>query len=353
MLFDPFTIRGVTLRNRIGVSPMCQYSSRDGFADDWHLVHLGSRAVGGAGLIFTEAAAVEARGRISPHDLGLWKDGHIPALARVTDFLRAQGAVAGVQLAHAGRKASVARPWEGGRAVDPPTGWSPILAPSAVPFDDGFQTPVALSQVEIATIIDAFGGAARRADRAGFEVVEIHAAHGYLIHEFLSPISNLRDDLWGGTFENRIRFLIEIVRSVRRHWPDQRPLFVRLSTTDWLGADGWDITDSIALARRLRPEGVDLIDCSSGGIAPRVPMDVGPGYQTANAARIRAEAELPTAAVGVITSAAQADHVLRTGQADLVFLARAFLRDPYWPLHAAAELGQAATWPPQYHRARS
>jgi 2,4-dienoyl-CoA reductase-like NADH-dependent reductase (Old Yellow Enzyme family) len=352
MLFEPLTLRRLTLRNRIGVSPMCQYSSRDGFADDWHLVHLGSRAVGGAGLVFTEATAVEARGRISPEDLGLWKDEHVATLERVTHFVRAQGAAAGVQLAHAGRKGSTARPWEGGRPLDPPAGWRPIVAPSGVPFDEGYQTPEALSELGIAALIDAFGAAARRALGAGFDVVEIHAAHGYLIHEFLSPIANRRDDIWGGAFDNRVRFLIEIVRAVRRHWPEQRPLFVRLSTTDWMGADGWEIEDSIALARRLRSEGVDLIDCSSGGIAPRVPIDVGPGYQTGNAARIRAEAPMATAAIGVITSAAQAEHVLRSGQADLVLLARALLRDPYWPLHAAAELDHAIAWPPQYERAR-
>jgi 2,4-dienoyl-CoA reductase-like NADH-dependent reductase (Old Yellow Enzyme family) len=352
MLFEPITIRGVTLRNRIGVSPMCQYSSHDGFADDWHVVHLGSRAVGGAGLVFTEATAVEARGRISPEDLGLWKDAHIAPLERVTRFVRGQGAAAGIQLAHAGRKASTERPWAGGRPLGPPAGWRPIVAPSAIPFDEGYQTPEALVEVDIAAVIEAFGAAARRALVAGFDVVEIHAAHGYLLHEFLSPVSNRRDDIWGGTFENRVRLLVETVRAVRRHWPEQRPLFVRLSTTDWLGAEGWDVDDSIALARRLRAEGVDLIDCSSGGIAPRVAIDMGPGYQTTAAARIRAEAPIATAAIGAITSAAQAEHVLRTGQADLVFMARAFLSDPYWPLHAAHELGQAVAWPAQYERAR-
>jgi 2,4-dienoyl-CoA reductase-like NADH-dependent reductase (Old Yellow Enzyme family) len=354
MLFEPYTLRGVTFRNRIAVSPMCQYSSRDGFADDWHLVHLGSRAVGGAGLVLTEATAVEARGRISPADLGLWKDEHVPALERITSFVRAQGARAGVQLAHAGRKASTARPWDGGRPLEPPAGWRPIVAPSALAFDDGYPTPEPLSEVDIAALVEAFGAATDRALAAGFDVVEIHAAHGYLIHEFLSPIANRRDDIWGGTFDNRIRFLIEIVRAVRGRWPEQRPLFVRMATTDWLGDDGWDVDDSIALARRLRTEGVDLIDCSSGGIAPRVAIDAGPGYQTANAARIREEAPIPTGAVGMITSAAQAEHVLRTGQADLVLLARALLADPYWPLHAATELGDAARapWPAQYTRAR-
>jgi 2,4-dienoyl-CoA reductase-like NADH-dependent reductase (Old Yellow Enzyme family) len=352
MLFEPFKLRGLTLRNRIGVSPMCQYSSQDGLADDWHLVHLGSRAVGGAGLVTTEATAVEARGRISPEDLGIWKDQHIAPLERVTRFLRAQGAAAGIQLAHAGRKASTARPWAGGKPLAPPAGWTPICAPSALPFDDGYQTPEALSEADIAAIIEAFAAAAKRAAAAGFDLIEIHAAHGYLIHEFLSPISNHRDDVWGGSFDSRVRFLIEIVRAVRRVWADRQPLLVRLSTTDWLGAEGWQVEDPIALARRLGSEGVDLIDCSSGGIAPRVAIDAGPGYQAANAARIRAEAPIATAAIGVITSAAQAEHVLRTGQADLVFLARAFLRDPYWPLHAAAELDVDLAWPRPYERAR-
>jgi 2,4-dienoyl-CoA reductase-like NADH-dependent reductase (Old Yellow Enzyme family) len=352
MLFDPLSLRGVTFRNRIGVSPMCQYSSTDGFADEWHLVHLGSRAVGGAGLVMTEATAVEARGRISPEDLGLWKDEHIEALARITRFVRAHGAASGIQLAHAGRKASVARPWDGNKPLPPPAGWSPIVAPSALPFDDGYQTPAALTDQEIGDVIAGFATATTRAAHAGFDVVEIHAAHGYLIHEFLSPISNRRDDQWGGTFDNRIRFLLEIVRAVRRIWADARPLLVRLSTTDWLNQGGWTVEDSIALARRLHPEGVDLIDCSSGGNAPRVAVPVGPGYQTAAAARIRDEASIPTGTVGLITSAAQAEHVLRSGQADMVFLARELLRDPYWPLHAAAELGVSVDWPPQYHRAR-
>jgi 2,4-dienoyl-CoA reductase-like NADH-dependent reductase (Old Yellow Enzyme family) len=352
MLFEPLALRGLTLRNRIGVSPMCQYSSTDGLADDWHLVHLGSRAVGGAGLVMTEATAVEERGRISPGDLGLWKDRQIEPLGRVTQFLHAHGAAAGIQLAHAGRKASTGLPWEGGKPLAPPAGWSPILAPSAVAFDDGYATPEALAEVDIAAIIDAFGAAAARAAQAGFDLVEIHAAHGYLIHEFLSPIANRREDTWGGSFDNRVRFLTEIVRAVRRVWADRRPLLVRISTTDWLGPEGWQVEDSIALARRLRAEGVDLIDCSSGGIAPRVAIDAGAGYQTTNAARIREEAPIATAAIGVITSAAQAEHILRTGQADMVFLARAFLRDPYWPLHAAAELGAPMAWPPQYERAR-
>jgi 2,4-dienoyl-CoA reductase-like NADH-dependent reductase (Old Yellow Enzyme family) len=351
MLFDPFTLRGVTFRNRIGVSPMCQYSSTDGLADEWHLVHLGSRAVGGAGLVMTEATAVEARGRISPQDLGIWKDEQVAPLARITQFLRAHGAVAGIQLAHAGRKGSTARPWEGGKPLAPPAGWSPIVAPSPVAYGDGYPTPVALDEGELRTVIDAFATAAARARRAGFEVVEIHAAHGYLIHEFLSPVSNRRNDAWGGSFDGRIRLLLEIVAAIRRVWPDGRPLLVRLSTTDWLGEDGWTVEDSVALARRLLPAGVDLIDCSSGGIAPGVRIDVGPGYQVANAARVRAEAGIPTAAIGFITEPAQAAQIVRTGQADLVFLARALLREPYWPLRAARELGASVPFPAQYERA--
>jgi 2,4-dienoyl-CoA reductase-like NADH-dependent reductase (Old Yellow Enzyme family) len=350
MLFQPLTLRGVTFRNRIGVSPMCQYSCTDGLADDWHLVHLGSRAVGGAGLVMTEATAVEARGRISPQDLGLWNDAQIEPLARVTRFLRTHGAASGIQLAHAGRKASTARPWDGGQSVAAPLGWSPIVAPSALAFDAGYQVPAALEAREIAALIDAFAAAAARAAKAGFDVVEIHGAHGYLIHEFLSPISNRRDDCYGGSFDGRTRLLLEIVAAVRRVWDDARPLLVRLSTTDWSDG-GWTVEDSIALARKLRAAGVDLIDCSSGGIAPRVAIDAGPGYQTGAAARIRAEAAIPTAAIGFITAAAQAEHILRTGQADLVLLAREFLRDPYWPSRAARELGAPPPAPPQYDRA--
>lgn len=351
MLFDPLRLRGVTFRNRIGVSPMCQYSSTDGLADDWHLVHLGSRAVGGAGLVMTEATAVEARGRISPQDLGLWKDEQVAPLARVAAFIRAHGAVAGLQLAHAGRKASVSRPWEGDRPVGPPEGWTPIVAPSALAFADGFQTPVALTAAEVGGVVEAFAAAAKRAVNAGFQTLEVHAAHGYLIHQFLSPVANRRDDQWGGSFDNRVRLLMEIVRAVRDAIPDGVPLIVRLSTTDWLGVDAWDVEDSIALARRLKTAGVDLVDCSSGGIAPGARIEPGPGYQIGNAARIRAEAAIATAAIGFITSAPQAEQTLRTGQADMVFLAREMLRDPYWPLRAARELGVPVKAPVQYGRA--
>src|SRR5450432_3866210 len=352
MLFDSLILRSVTLRNRIGVSPMCQYSSTDGFADDWHLVHLGSRAVGGAGLVMTEATAVQEIGRISPQDLGLWKDEHVPALERVTRFVRAHGAVAGIQLAHSGRKGSVARPWDGGKPIAPASGgWLPV-APSPEPFDTGYAVPASLSEAGIAEVIASFAAAASRALAAGFQVVEIHAAHGYLIHEFLSPLANRRVDQWGGAFDNRARLLLSIVEAVRGVWPDALPVIVRLSATDWLGGAGWDIGESVTLARLLRAEGVDLIDCSSGGIVPRVKIDTGPGYQTAFAARIRADAEIATAAIGMITSATQAEHILRTGQADMVFLARQLLRDPYWPMHAAKELGAKVSWPPAYERAR-
>lgn len=351
MLFDPLPLRSLTLRNRIVVSPMCQYSSEDGFASDWHLVHLGSRAVGGAGLVFTEATAVEARGRISPQDMGLWKDAQIDMLRRVTAFVHGQGAVAGIQLAHAGRKASVSRPWEGGAPLDLPLGgWRPILAPSALPFDVGSTTPEAMSEGQIREVTDAFAQATRRGLAAGFQVLEIHAAHGYLLHEFLSPLTNKRTDAYGGAFENRIRLLREVVAAVRGAWPDTLPLFVRISATDWVKG-GWDLEQSILLSQQLKNEGVDLIDCSSGGIVPGVAIPIGPGYQTSFAERIRRDTGILTGAVGMITAAEQADTVLRTGQADVVVLARELLRDPYWPLHAAPKLHAKAQVPPQYGRA--
>lgn len=330
---------------------MCQYSSQDGFANDWHLVHLGSRAAGGAGLVFTEAAAVEARGRISPQDLGIYQDGHIETLRRITAFLKEHGAVAGIQLAHAGRKASTARPWEGGKPVaEEQGGWSPVVGPSALPFDAGYQIPHMLDEAGIQEIIHAFGVAAQRAEQAGFEVIELHGAHGYLLNSFLSPLSNLRTDGYGGSFQNRARFLREVATEVRRFWPERLPLFVRLSVTDW-AEGGWTVEDSIETARMLKPLGVDLIDCSSGGNVPRVTIPVGAGYQTAFAARIRREAVVLTGAVGMITSPQQADHIVRTGQADMVLLARELLRDPQWPLRAAKELTQTIPVPSQYERA--
>ena len=351
-LFSPLVLRGVTLRNRITVSPMCEYSSVDGFANDWHLVHLGSRAVGGAGLVFTEATAVVPEGRISPEDLGIWKDEHVPVLARITSFIREHGSVAGMQLAHAGRKASTAAPWHGGKPIGVEHGgWSPIFAPSAIPFDQGYQTPVALDHAEIRGLVSSFANAARRALDAGFQVIELHAAHGYLINEFLSPLSNVRSDEYGGSFENRTRVLREITEAVREVWPDSLPLFVRISATEWTDG-GWDIEQSIELARMLAPLGVDLIDCSSGGNVPKVRIPLGPGYQVPLSERVRNGSGVPTGAVGLITSAHQADEIVRSGKADLVLLAREELRDPYFPLHAARALGTPIAWPKQYLRAR-
>jgi 2,4-dienoyl-CoA reductase-like NADH-dependent reductase (Old Yellow Enzyme family) len=352
MLFDPLQLRELTLRNRIVVSPMCQYSSQDGFANEWHFVHLGSRAVGGAALVFTEAAAVTPEGRISPQDLGIWKDEQVEMLARITKFVDAHGAIAGMQLAHAGRKASTQRPWEGNKTLSiEEGGFRPILAPSAIPFRPQDPIPDALDEKGIARIVRAFGDAAERALRAGFRVLEIHAAHGYLLHEFLSPLSNQRADAYAGSFDNRIRALLEVTRSVRRRWPERLPLFVRISATDW-AEGGWDIDQSVELAKRLAREGVDLIDCSSGGLVPGAKVPIGPGYQTPFAERIRREAAVKTGAVGLIRSPEQAEHILRTGQADAVILARQLLRDPYWPLTAAKVLGVQVAWPVQYERAR-
>jgi len=352
MLFDPLPIRGLTLRNRIAVSPMCQYSSEDGQANDWHLVHLGSRAVGGAGLVLTEAASVEERGRISPQDLGLWDDAQIDMLQRVASFIHAQGAVAGVQLAHAGRKASTSRPWEGNEPIDPDLGgWAPLLAPSAIPFAPTHPTPEAMSIDHIRAVTKAFAQAARRALEAGFQLIEIHAAHGYLLHQFLSPLSNDRTDEYGGPFENRVRMLREVVAAVRKVWVERLPLFVRISATDWAEGASWDIEQSVKLSKLLKADGVDLIDCSSGGSLPDAKVPAGPGYQVGFSERIRRESGILTAAVGMITGAEQADTILRTGQADLVILAREFLRDPYWPLHAAAKLRAKVPHPVQYGRA--
>jgi 2,4-dienoyl-CoA reductase-like NADH-dependent reductase (Old Yellow Enzyme family) len=351
-LFDPFTLRGVTLPNRIGVSPMCEYSSEDGFANDWHLVHLGSRAVGGAGLVVTEAAAVEARGRITPADLGVWKEAHFEPLARIVRFVEAQGAVPGVQLAHAGRKASCARPWEGGRGLGPEAGgWEPI-APSALAFSPHTPVPRAMDDADLRALPEAFATAAGRALVTGFRLVELHFAHGYLVHEFLSPLANHRTDRYGGSFENRIRVALEVTRAVRAVWPERLPLAARLSCTDWVDG-GWTLEESVALARRLRAEGVDLVDCSSGGLVPDARIPTQPGYQVPFAREIRGGAQLATAAVGLITEPAQAASIIQAGDADLVFLARAMLRDPYWPLHAAAALGQPdrRRIPKQYQRA--
>jgi 2,4-dienoyl-CoA reductase-like NADH-dependent reductase (Old Yellow Enzyme family) len=350
-LLESLTLGDVTLQNRIAVSPMCQYSSENGFANDWHFVHLGSRAVGGAGLVLTEATAVAPEGRISPQDLGIWSEDHIEPLTRITHFIREQGSVAGIQLAHAGRKASTYRPWDGrGTVPEGQGGWHQVVAPSALRFAEGYAVPEALTEDEIQVVVTAFAEAARRAGDAGFCVVEIHAAHGYLLHEFLSPFSNHRQDRYGGSFENRTRLAREVVSAVRSVWPERLPLFVRISATDW-EAGGWDLEQSVELAHQLKSLGVDLIDCSSGGNLPQAKIPVGPGYQTAFAERIRRDAGVATGAIGLITSPVQADHIIRNGQADLVLLAREFLRDPYWPLRAARELGQAVSWPAQYLRA--
>ena len=349
-LFDALRIRGLQFHNRIFVSPMCQYSSEDGFAADWHLVHLGSRAVGGAALVFTEATAVTPEGRITPQDLGLWKDEHVEPLERIVRFVRGQGSRAGVQLAHAGRKASTYRPWDGKRGSVPASegGWT-ALAPSDVAFE-GYAAPAAASEAEIREILHAFAAAARRAREAGFEVVEVHAAHGYLLHQFLSPLSNHRSDRYGGSFENRTRLVREVVGAVRGEWPERLPLFVRLSATDWVDG-GWDLEQSVELARALGPLGVDLVDCSSGGLVAHAKIPVAPGYHVPFAERIRREAGVLSGAVGLITEAPQADGIIRSGQADAVLLARELLRDPYWPMRAARELAAGAAWPAQYLRA--
>jgi 2,4-dienoyl-CoA reductase-like NADH-dependent reductase (Old Yellow Enzyme family) len=345
-------LRDITVRNRIMVSPMCQYSSVDGFADDWHLVHLGSRAIGGTGLVFTEASAVEDRGRISPQDLGIYKDEHVEMLSRIARFLERFGAVPGTQLAHAGRKGSTVPPWQRGGPDGVPQdkgGWIPV-APSALPFSESYIAPRALRTDEIPQIVAAFAQGAKRALAAGFKIIEIHAAHGYLIHEFLSPLTNQRTDAYGGSYDNRVRLALEVVDAVRKEWPERYPLQVRLSVTDWADG-GWTEEDSVELAKRLGTHGVDVIDCSSGGLSPQAPRPLGPLYQVPFAKRVRADAKIKTAAVGLITTAAQAEQIVEEGSADLVALARQFLRDPYFGLHASQELKADATWPNQYLRA--
>ncbi len=351
-LFEPLKLRSVMLRNRIAVSPMCQYSCEDGLANDWHFVHLGSRAVGGAAIVFCEATAVLSEARISPEDLGIWSDRHAEALARIVKFLHEQGSLAGIQLAHAGRKASTYRTWSPKQGAIPPSdgGWSNVLAPSAIKFQDNYPQPREITRDEIHAVTEAFAAAARRARAAAFDIVEIHAAHGYLIHEFLSPFSNHRADEYGGSFENRTRLAREVAAAVRAAWPDTQPLFMRISATDWKEG-GWDAEQSVELAREVKRLGVDLMDCSSGGLIPGVAIPIGPGYQTKFADKIRREAEILTGTVGMITDPVQADHIIRTRQADIVLLAREMLRDPYWPLRAARELVQTASWPAQYLRA--
>lgn len=351
-LFNPLQIRGIQIRNRIAVSPMCQYSSVDGFANDWHLVHLGSRAIGGAGIVMTEATSVSPEGRISPSDLGIWKEDHVPFLKKVTDFIQHHGSVPGIQLAHAGRKASHAEPWNGSTFLSQDKGGWKTVAPSSIPFSPETDAPEALTTEGIAKIINDFKEAAVRSLAAGFKIIEIHAAHGYLINEFLSPLSNRRNDEFGGSFENRIRLLTEIAAAIRTVWPDDLPLFARISSSDW-AQGGWTIDDSVALAKVLKMKGVDLIDCSSGGLLPDVKIPISPGYQVPFAAQLRKESGVLTGAVGLITTAQQAESIIAEGKADIVLLARQFLRDPYFPIHAAKELQASIHWPIQYGRAKS
>ncbi|CAA2141675.1 NADPH dehydrogenase [Hyphomicrobium sp. ghe19] len=346
-LLTPLTLRKVTIRNRIAVAPMCQYSAQDGFANDWHLVHLGSRAVGGAGLVMVEATAVLPEGRITPGDVGLWSDERIEPLARIARFLKSQSAVPAIQLAHAGRKASCEPPWKGGRALQPDEGGWAVVGPSALPFDEKSPVPIPLDQRGIDDVIAAFEAAARRALKAGFEVIEIHSAHGYLLHEFLSPISNHRTDEYGGSRENRMRLLLQITERLRNIIPDELPLFVRISATDWV-AGGWDIDDSVALSKKLAAMGVDLVDVSSGGTTATAPVPLHRGYQVPFARRIRHEAEVNTGAVGLITDAEFADEIVTGGDADLVLIAREFLREPYWALIAEQKLDNPPEWPIQY-----
>src|ERR1700680_612425 len=349
-LFDAFPICGITLQNRIVVSPMCQYSSQDGFASDWHLVHLGSRAIGGASLVFAEASAVTAEGRITSEDLGIYKDEHVEYLSRIVRFLKSQGTVPGMQIAHAGRKGSTQRPWEGSSKVSVGDGgWVPV-APSAVAFSDTYPMPRAMTKEEIHGVVDAFGQAARRALEAGYQVLEIHAAHGYLAHEFFSPLSNFRTDEYGGSFENRTRIGREIVSAVRKEWPENLPLFIRISATDWKEG-GWDLDQAVEMARQLKPPGVDLVDCSSAGLAVDQKIIAGPCFQVPFAERIRRDADILTATVGLIETKEQVTDILAKNQADLVLMAREFLRDPYWPLRTARELKQPISWPAQYLRA--
>lgn len=351
-LFEPLQLRSLTLRNRIMVAPMCQYSCEGGCPTDWHLVHLGSRAVGGAGLVMAEASAVEARGRISPHDAGIWEDGHIGAWAGVARFISSQGAVPAIQLAHAGRKASVHRPWDGGAPLAADEGAWRTVSASAIPFTDGWHTPQALTLDEVGGIVQSFEAAARRALDAGFQVVEIHGAHGYLLHQFLSPLSNHRTDRYGGSFENRTRLLLEVVEATRAAWPKQLPLFVRLSCTEWV-EDGWSADDTVVLARLLSERGVDLIDCSTGGNVATARIPMAPGYQVQFAERVRRQAGVVSGAVGLISAPELAEDIVANGRADAVLLARELLRDPYWPLHAAKALGaEIDYWPAQYIRAK-
>lgn len=349
-LFEPLRLRDVVLPNRIGIPPMCQYSARDGMAADWHFVHYGSRAVGGAALMIVEATAITPEGRISPGDLGIWEDRQIEPLARIVRFAQKQGCVAAIQLAHAGRKASVGQGWQAQRTLNESEGGWTVMAPSSISFGEGYAVPHELDEATIRQVIALFANSARRVHEAGFQTVEIHAAHGYLLHQFLSPLSNRRTDAYGGSFENRTRLVREVVAAVRANWPERLPLLVRLSATDWVDG-GWNADETVELCRVLKGIGVDLVDVSSAGLVPTAKVPAGPGFQTEFATRVRREAGIATATVGLITSPAQADHIVRSGQADMVLLGREMLRDPYWPLHAAQALGEATSWPPQYLRA--
>lgn len=349
-LFEPLKIKDITFRNRIVMSPMCQYSAKDGYANEWHLVHLGSRAVGGAALIIVEATAVSPEGRISPGDLGLWDDDHIAPLLQITDFIHSTGCIAGIQLAHAGRKASHCAPWLGSLQLNEQNnGWKTV-APSEIPYNESEEAPIALDEEGIKKIIEDFKTATERSVNAGFKVIEIHAAHGYLIHEFLSPITNLRTDEYGGSFENRIRLLLEIIEAVKTEWPRNLPLFVRLSATDWY-ENGWDLQQTVKLAAILKEKGVDLIDTSSGGNIAAQKIQTRPGYQVPFSEEVRKTGIL-TGAVGLITTALQAEEVLQQGKADLILFAREFLRNPYFPLSAAKKLNAEVNWPVQYVRAK-
>jgi 2,4-dienoyl-CoA reductase-like NADH-dependent reductase (Old Yellow Enzyme family) len=351
MLFTPLQIRSITLKNRIVVSPMCQYSSADGFATDWHLVHLGSRAVGGAALVFTEATAVSPEGRISPHDLGIWKDEHIDMLKKITGFITRQGSIPGMQLAHAGRKASTSEPWNGDHLIPIEQGGWKTVSASPIAFSEDKDTPLELTQEGIAQIVADFKAAAVRALEAGFKVLEIHGAHGYLVNEFTSPLSNKRTDEYGGSFANRTRFLLEIIDAIRSVWPHELPLFLRISASDWADG-GWTVEDSVKLAGIVKDRGVDVMDCSSGGVVANVKIPAKPNYQVPFAEAVRKSGIL-TGAVGIIVSPEQAEDILSKGQADLIFMARELLRDPYFPLRAARDLGyDDVAWPVQYERAK-
>ena len=350
-LFSPLKLREVTFRNRIFVSPMCQYSATDGVPNDWHLVHYGSRAVGGASLIIAEATAVCPEGRISPDDLGLWNDQQLISFEKITAFISSQGSVPGIQLAHAGRKASISSPWKGGKLVQPGEGGWEVVAPSTIPFSDDYGMPHALTLAEIDEVICQFIEATHRAVKAGFKVIELHMAHGYLMHQFLSPLTNHREDEYGGSLENRMKLPLRVAREVRKALPDSLPLFVRISVTDW-AEGGWDLQQSVQLCKELSTIGVDLIDCSSGGQVPNAKIPLGPGYQVPFAAAIKSQAGILTGAVGMITKAVQAEEILQNEEANVIILGREMLRDPYWPLHAAREFDVDMTWPQQYLRAK-